>query len=104
MKRPENIVIRLAVLLTILICLGLEAYSNYNMPIYSIELSAEVNIVDNGINSDVDTSDDIQIYQIPQISSISESMIRIPHSKDLFVTQRYQFSNWQPPKISDFRI
>lgn len=104
MKISEKIVIRLAFLLAVLFCLGLEVYSDYNTPICTVELSSEANVPDNGLNSDVDAFDDNQMNAVDEYSSIIEPMFRLPKSKDLFSLQKFTSSNWQPPKNSDTRV
>jgi len=104
MKTFENIAIRLILLLAVLFCLGLDVYTDYNSPIYTIELSADANVVDDGLDSNSDISDELQMDLVYDFSSINEPILRIPNSKKLILTQNYTFSNWQPPRISNFRI
>lgn len=104
MKIPKMIVFRVTFLLAVLFCLGLEVYSDYSTTICTVEISAEANTVDIGLNLDVDAFDDNLMNEVQEFSSIIEPTFRLPLSKDLFPLQKYTFSNWQPPKDSSIGI
>jgi len=104
MKVTKHIVFRFLFLIAVLFSLGVEVYSNYTFPTYNMELSEELNVEDNNLNSDIDSFDDDHINQTQEKLLIGEKLTCLTISNNLFIIPEFSFSNWQPPQKSPFRI
>jgi hypothetical protein len=86
--------------MTILFCLGLEVYSYYNVPASNIEVSAEMDCIDNITFPGVDSFEDDHVIQVYEPFFLDEQKVLIPNSNDEFILKEFSFTNWQPPKSS----
>lgn len=103
MKVTKHILFRLLFLTTVLFCLGLEVYSEYNSPSYCIENSENGNCTDNILNLDIDAFDDDHINQTYETFWIAERLTCLPISNNPILGHIFSFSNWQPPQKFFFR-
>jgi hypothetical protein len=104
MKVTKHILFRLLFLTAILFCLGLEVYSEFASPTYNVELSENLNSLDNNFNSDIDAFDDDHIIQTPEKFWMVEKQIFLTISANPFIIADFTFKNGQPPQKSFFRI
>lgn len=86
--------------MSLLFCLGLEVYSNSDVPSNGIEISAERSCEDNNILSEGDSFDDDHINKVAEPYLVPESLKWIPVSYSHFLLIQFSYSNWQPPKHS----
>jgi hypothetical protein len=86
--------------MTVLFCLGLEVYSYYNAPASYIEVSAEMDCVDNISFSVVDSFEDDHVIQVYEPFYLDEQKVHLPISNDSFLLKEFSFTSWQPPKSS----
>jgi len=103
MKATKHILFRFIFLITVLFCLGLEVYSEYYSPAYSIELSEKMNCADNIFNLDIDAFDDDHMSQTYETFWIAERLTCLPIPNNPFLGHIFSFSNWQPPQKFFFR-
>ncbi len=104
MKVTKHILFRLLFLTAILFCLGLEVYSELASPIHNVELSENMNLTDNKLNSDIDAFDDDHIFHTPEKFCMLEKQTCLTNSNNLHIITDFIFKNWQPPQKSYFRI
>lgn len=103
MKIAKHILFRVLFIIAVLFCLGLEVYSEYESPAYSVELSEKMNCTDNITSLDSDAFDDDHLYQTYETFWIAERLSCLPASNNLFPGHKFSFSNWQPPQKFFFR-
>jgi hypothetical protein len=99
MKILQKTAIRVIFLLAVLFCFGSNTYSGYSSQSYCLELSGESNSAGNSLLSDTDASDNDQIDQTDNLTSLVEPICLILTAKNPFLIPNLSFSIWQPPKI-----
>jgi predicted transglutaminase-like cysteine proteinase len=104
MKATTHKLFRLLFLTAVLFCLGLEVYSEFASPTYNVELSENLNSVDNNFNSDIDAFDDDHIIQAQEKFWMVEKLTCLTISSNPLIIADFTFKNWQPPQKSFFRI
>jgi predicted transglutaminase-like cysteine proteinase len=104
MKVTKHILFRFIFLTAFLFCLGLEVYSEYSSPSYKVELSENLNSVDNNFNTDIDAFDDDHMVQSPEKYWMLQKLTCLTISNNKFIIADFTFKNWQPPQKSFFRI
>jgi hypothetical protein len=100
MKLHRIPILRIIFLFAVLTCTGITVYTYSQNRDFSLELSAGSNNVENRFSSEVNASDDDQIYHTYNTALIEGfgSEIQVPRNRS-FILQ-FSFSVWQPPKIS----
>lgn len=98
MKIHRKLLFRIIIFSAVLLCYGVNVYSNFNVPSYNIELSTGTNGDDNSMSSDNDSYNEDQINQPDGFRLPGEPLLKNPIPKDDFLNYNYCFSVWQPPK------
>ena len=100
MKVLRKILFNSFFLLAVFLCIGINSYSNYSLPQSNIELSTcNCNIV-YSFSLDVDSLNEDQIDQSVNSGLLQEPFRQIPPHRGNKLICNFQFSVWQPPKIS----
>ena len=90
---------RIIFLFAVFFCIGIEAYSNYNIqPLATVILSAE-NSGENSFASDMDFFNADEINQSVEFSCARKALSRITYPANILFIRNYCISFWQPPKI-----
>lgn len=103
MKTAKHILFRVLFIIAVLFCLGLEVYSEYDSPAYSVEFSEKVNCTDNILSLDFDAFDDDHMNQTFETFGIAERLTCLPNPNNPFLGHLFSLSNWQPPQKSLIR-
>ena len=98
MNRDSKALLRIIILLTVLFCPGIDAYSNYNIRTTIVEHPAVDNCGENNSSQDVDFFDDEQINQISDFSSGTDLIFQIRIPQNCLLIPRFPSLIWQPPK------
>jgi len=86
--------------LTILICMGINTYSNSCNRSYNVHLSSHSNSCCNNLSADIDSGDDDQIFHRIEINSFTKFRYQKTITRNCFSTQNFFLTIWQPPKFS----
>ncbi len=100
MKLHRRAILRILFLFTVITCAGITVYSNYQINPYSLEAYADTNSVENRFSSEVNTSEDDQIYHSSEVSFTADLSLPIRIARDYSLIPKISCSIWQPPKIS----
>ena len=100
MNGLKHIVFRLLFLITLLFCLGLEASSYYNSPLFNVEFSSHQNSEDTNIFSEDDSSEDDHINLDVRPCYFARQLIFHSISKHSPSPKEHIVSSWKPPKYS----
>lgn len=98
MNRESKKLLRIIILLAVLFCAGIDAYSNSNIQTIIIEHPAVDNCGENNLSPDVDFFDDEQISQISDFFSGDDFIFQIHIPQNSHLIRRFPSLIWQPPK------
>ncbi len=98
MNRESKTLLRFIILLTVLFCLGIDAYSNCNIRTTIVEHPAVDNFGENNSSPDVDFFDEEQINQISDFFSGADFIFQIRIPQNCHLIPRFPSLIWQPPK------
>jgi hypothetical protein len=100
MKIYRTVFLRLFFLIAVITCSGITVYSNYLIGPHSTEVYAVTNNVENRISSEVNASDDDQVYHSNDTALDEDFHSEIQDVLNCSFILQFSFSVWQPPKIS----
>lgn len=100
MKSRKRAILGIIFLFAVLTCSGITMYSNYQNQICTLELPAGTNSAENRFSSELNASDDDQVFHINDTDLNDSFGSEIQASLNCSLILQFSFSVWQPPKIS----